>query len=105
MKPGGNECSRKRRINSSAETVISLGLLTIGGTVLLVLECDLAVLHTPEAVVADGHAVGVAAQIVDDLLGAAEWRLGVDHPFTAPEWRQQRAEGLGVSQWRQIAVE
>ena len=69
------------------------------------MECDFDVLHILEPLIADGDPMGVAAEIVDDLLGAAEWRLGVDHPFPVPERSQQRPEGVGFGQWRQVAVE
>ena len=55
-------------------------------------EADLAVVDGQEAVIRDGDAMGVAAQIVEDLGGAGEGRLGVDHP-------------LGLAQGSQVAVE
>ena len=48
-------------------------------------EGDLASLEVDDAVVGDGHAVGVAAQVAEDLLGSAEGRLGVDDPVLAVE--------------------
>ena len=79
-------------------------LFAVFGPVLFVLECDLAVLYISQPVIADGDTMGIAAQIVDDLLGAAEWRLGVDHPFPLPERTEQRPEGIGFGQWRQVTV-
>jgi hypothetical protein len=49
--------------------------------IILPLEADLIVLDIEEAVVGDGHAVGVAAHVVEDLLRSSEWALGIDHPF------------------------
>jgi len=42
--------------------------------------------------------MGVAAQVLQHLLGPAEWRLGVDHPLGAGRWRQELLEGLRVLQ-------
>jgi hypothetical protein len=43
-------------------------------------ETDGIVCHGDEAAVGDGDAMGVAAEIGQHLLGAAEGRFGVDHP-------------------------
>jgi len=63
-------------------------LLPILGPVLLVLESDLAVIHILYPVIADGDAMGVAAQIIDDLLGTAKGRLGIDDPLAAAQRSQ-----------------
>jgi hypothetical protein len=41
---------------------------------------DPAILHRDEAPVGDSNAVGVACQILEHLLRAAKWALGMDHP-------------------------
>ena len=43
-------------------------------------EADVLAVEGGEAVVADGHAVGVTAEIAQDMFGAAEGRLGIDEP-------------------------
>ena len=43
-------------------------------------EADVVAVEGGEAVVADGHAVGVTAEIAQDMFGAAEGRLGIDEP-------------------------
>ena len=48
------------------------------------LECDLAVLKCHQAVVGDGNAVGIAAEVIEDLGGSAKGRFGIDDPFLLP---------------------
>lgn len=43
-------------------------------------KAPLTVVDIDKAVVGDGHAVGVAAEIVEYLLRACHGALGVDHP-------------------------
>src|SRR5437773_12467365 len=51
-----------------------------------------------EAVVGETHAVGVAAEVVEDLGGAAEGPLGMDDPLLVVELIEERAEGPRVGQ-------
>ena len=39
-----------------------------------------------ETMVGDGHAMGVAAQILQDILGATEGALEINHPVLSVEW-------------------
>ena len=43
-------------------------------------EADAFAIEGSDAVVGNSHAVGVAAERAQDLLGSTEWRLGVDVP-------------------------
>ena len=43
-------------------------------------ESDMIVVECNEPMVGDCHAVRVSAEITDDLLGAAECRLGINNP-------------------------
>jgi hypothetical protein len=45
--------------------------------VILVTKTDLTVLQINESLVGDGHPVGVASQILEDLLGSAERRAAI----------------------------
>ena len=65
-------------------------------TVVAPAEADLTVLHGEEAVVGDGDAVGVAAEVVEDLVGAGEGALGVDDPLGLAEGLEVACEGVGV---------
>jgi hypothetical protein len=52
--------------------------------------------------VGDGDAMGVTAQIVEHILGAAEGWLGVDYPGFAEQRSQPGGEGFGLREPRQI---
>ena len=61
-------------------------------------EGDLAVGEIDDAVVRDGHPMGVGAQVAEDPLGAAERRLGVDHPVLAVQAVTQGRPIVGVGE-------
>jgi tetratricopeptide (TPR) repeat protein len=48
-------------------------------------KSDVIILHFKQAAVGDGHTVGVASEIAQNMLRSAEGRLGVDHQFFLPE--------------------
>src|SRR5215472_5970499 len=50
-------------------------------TIILVAECDLAVIDVQQAIIGDGHAMCVTADVVQNLLGPGKRTLGVHHPF------------------------
>jgi len=56
--------------------------------IILVAECDLALRDVQDPMIGDGHPVGITANVVQDLLGAGERPLGVDHPFGLAAGRQ-----------------
>src|ERR1700677_4662744 len=58
-----------------------------------------------DAAVGDGDAMGVAAEIGEDLRGAAERLLGIDDPIDAPRGGPMGGERRGIGQMRQIAEE
>ena len=41
-----------------------------------------------QAMIGYGHAMGVAAQILEDILGATEGWFRVDHPVLSKQWSQ-----------------
>jgi hypothetical protein len=55
--------------------------------------------------VGDGDAMGVAAEILEHILGPPEGRLAVDHPVLSVEWPQPGSEDLGLSQGDELAIE
>ena len=73
--------------------------------IVLIGEGDLPVLEFFQPVVGDGDTMGIAAQVIEDSVRAAEWRLGVDHPFPVMERRQIAGETFGIRQFLQFAVE
>ena len=50
-------------------------------SVVFPLEAHLASCDIQQAIVRDGDAVGVAADVIEHLLGASKGRLGIDDPF------------------------
>jgi hypothetical protein len=59
---------------------------------------DLVVVKRDQAMVGDGHAMGVAAQILEHVFGATEGWFAVDHPVLVEQWSEPGSEGLGLSQ-------
>ena len=55
--------------------------------IVLVGEGYVTVFPVLQPVIGDGHPMGVTTQIIEDLVRATEWRLGVDDPVTIPQRR------------------
>src|SRR4051794_11636451 len=55
-------------------------LLTVGISIVFPVKADLAVVDGHQAVVGDGDAMGIAADIIENLSWPGEWPLGIDHP-------------------------
>ena len=53
-------------------------------TIVLPQEADPSFVQADQATVGDRDAMGIAAEIVQDLFGPAEWALGEDHPGRRP---------------------
>ena len=64
-----------------------------------------AVVEAAQTLVADGDPVGVATEVVEDLLGAGEGPLGVDDPFGLAGRAQVVGEAAGVGEGLQPAGE
>jgi hypothetical protein len=47
---------------------------------------DVAVFDIEQAIVGNGHAVSVAAHVIDYLSRSGKGGLGVNNPFYFPEW-------------------
>jgi hypothetical protein len=54
--------------------------------IILPAETNLVLLEGHEAVVGDGHTMGVAGEIAQDMMGTAERWLGVDDPVLTERW-------------------
>ena len=78
-----------------------------GAAVAIVLpgEGDMIVIAGSDAAVGDGDAMGVAAEIGENLRRSAERLLGVDDPIDAPHGGQMGGERDGIGQMREIAEE
>jgi len=58
-------------------------------------ERDAIVFEGHEAMVRDGDAVSVAGQVVENVFGAAEGRLGVNDPVLLAELPEEVVESSG----------
>lgn len=58
-------------------------------------EAHLIPLQVEQTMVGNRHAMGIAPQIVQRLLGAAKGAFRVDDPLVAPEALEEGVEGLG----------
>jgi len=66
---------------------------------------DFIALQGDQAVIGDRHAVGVAAEITENVLGATEGRFAVDHPVVTEEGAEESSESLRFRQKLEIPVE
>ena len=71
-------------------------LISVG--IILPAESNLVMLESHEAMVGDGHAMGVAGEIAEHMMGTAERWLGVDDPVLTEQGTQEGAKGLLVGQ-------
>ena len=68
-------------------------------------EGNLVALQGDQAVIGDRHAVGVAAEITENVFGTTEGRLAVDHPVLPEEGAEERSESLLFRQKLEFPVE
>ena len=68
-------------------------------------EGDLVSREGDQAVIGDRHAVGVAAEITENVFGTTEGRLAVDHPVLPEEGPEERSEYFRFGQKLEIPVE
>jgi hypothetical protein len=66
------------------------------------LEGHLCILKRQQAVVGNGDAVGIAAEVIEDLGGSPEGRFGIDDPLMLSISAQEPGKGLGISQGGKI---
>jgi hypothetical protein len=60
--------------------------------IILPTESNLVMFESHEAVVGDGHAMGVAGEITQHMMGTAEGWFGVDDPVLTEQGAQEGAE-------------
>jgi len=80
-------------------------LLLAGLSVVLPAEGDAIVLEADEAMVRDRDAVGVASQVVEDVFGSAEGRLGIDDPVLGKELSEESLEACGCCEFLERTME
>jgi hypothetical protein len=66
--------------------------------VILVAEGHLAVLESHEAVVRDGDAMGIAGQVLEDVLRVLNGLFGVDHPRRVAQGGEEPLPGWRLSE-------
>src|SRR5207249_9333101 len=59
---------------------------------------NLSIHQCEQAMVGDGDAVGIAAKILEHVLGSTEGWFGVDDPIFAEEWTEPGGEELGMGE-------
>jgi len=65
----------------------------------------LAISEGDQAVIGDGHAMGVAAQIVQHIFGTTKGTFQVDHPVLPVQWPQLGSEDLGLRKKLKVSLE
>ena len=68
-------------------------------------ESDQTICQVHQAVVGNGHSVGVGAKVVQHMLSPAERAFAIDHPLGAEQPAQHRREGGRRLQVRERPVE
>ena len=71
-------------------------LIVLG--VVLPPERDLAVLERNQSVIRDGHAMGIASEVMQDVLRSAEGPFCIYDPFLPEELSQKATEHLGMGE-------
>jgi len=61
-------------------------------------EGDFAAIDAEEAVIGDGHAMGVPAEVVEDLCRTTEGWFGIDHPIDVAKRLQVLGKSSGVTE-------
>ncbi len=68
-------------------------------------ECNFSVLERNQAMVGNGHSMGVAAEIPENIFRAAEGPFAVDDPVVAEESGDEGMKSLRVRKMLQFAME
>src|SRR5262249_7067058 len=71
-------------------------VLPVAVPIVLPTESHLVGFEFYQALIGDGDAMGVAAEVGEHLLWPTEGRLGIDHPFFTTQGRQEARERAGV---------
>src|SRR3974377_1010529 len=61
-------------------------------------EGDFTFRKRDQAMVGDGHAMGVAAQILEHIFGTTEGRFRVDHPVLSEQQAQPGSKGFALGE-------
>ncbi len=106
--PDAVEAVGQRVEQEAANELAGLQLHDLGRAVVTVVlpgEGNVVVADGNEAAVGNGDAVGVSAEIGENLGRPAEGLLGVDDPLDAPDGGKMGGEGCGIGERLEIAEE
>src|SRR6266853_1287836 len=73
-------------------------LLRIAVAIVLPAERYMPVFDVQKSIVRDGHPMGIAADVVEQLLGAGEGCFGIDHPLLLAQRIEISPESLDLAQ-------
>lgn len=76
-----------------------------GITIIFPAERDVVIGDSSQAVVRDGDAVGVTAEITKDMVGSAKGWFGVDDPVGRAETVDKRSEGFWLFEWGEATMQ
>src|SRR5712664_3303220 len=95
-KPWGSRCNRKWRKNSSTDRGSNFCSLLCAES----RQRNVTSLPSgrDQGVDGDGHAMGVTAQIAENMLWASERTFRVGHPVLSEQWSQPRSKGFRLSE-------
>ena len=74
------------------------GAQAVATLVVLVAKGHLAVIQRYEPVVGDGHTVGIAGQVLEDVLGIRDGLFGVDHPLLVAQIGEEPLPERGLGE-------
>ncbi len=69
------------------------------------MEGDLAIGEGKQAMVGDGHAMGVPAQILEYVFWASKGSFGINHPVVPEQWPEPGGKSLWLSKQLQFSME
>ena len=104
MEPVGQDVDQEAADELGRGQTHDLLAIAVLDAVVLPSECDGVGIGADEAMVRDGHPMGISAQIGEHGLGAAEGWLGIHNPFGFAERGEPSGEGIRPHQVLQVAV-
>ena len=88
----------KKETAKKLHGIESTGALPVTMFIILPPEADGSMLKRDKALIGNGHAVGVACQVLEDLLGPSKRWLGVDDPVSFPKQAEESLPGVGLGE-------
>src|SRR6516162_3579952 len=67
-------------------------------------KANLSVSERDQAMVGDGHAMGITAQIAEHMLGASERTFCVARPVVADQWSEPRRKDFRLREKLQVSM-